>query len=115
MVYYLSGRLTENDDHAKVKNMMWSIRTLWRRIGESLGLAPEDLNKIDKKMRDDGECLGKVLEKWLRQAHTPERPITWKALVSALQQDQLKQETGAVVQEILEKYICRSDPGELFA
>ena len=95
--------------------MMWSIRTLWRRIGESLGLAPEDLNAIAKKEQDDGECLGQMLLKWLRQAHTPERPITWKALASALQQDQLKQDTGAVVQKILEKYICRSDPGELFA
>ena len=95
--------------------MLWSIRTLWRRIGESLGLAPEDLNAIAKKEQDDGECLGQMLLKWLRQSHTLERPITWETLVSALQQDQLRQETGAVVQKILAKYICRSDPGELFA
>ena len=74
-------------------------------IGQSLGLAPEDLNAIANKEHDDGDRLGQMLLKWLRRAHTSERPITWEALVSALQEEQLVEDTGAVVEKITEKYI----------
>lgn len=81
--------------------MLLDIRTYWREIGENLGLAPEDLNEIaNKEQCDDAAHLGQMLLKWLRQAHTPERPITWETLVSALQEGKLEEATGAIVEKI---------------
>lgn len=92
-------------DLCKVKNALWSVRCLWRGIGENLGVVPHDLDEIEKKERaDPGNCLGQVLLKWLRRASTTERPITWIGLVAALQMEQLRDDCGAVVEEIKLKY-----------
>ena len=92
-------------DLAIVKNELWPLRNLWRGIGENLGIRPHDLEEIAEiERRIPGNCFGSMLLKWLRRKSTPDHPITWEGLVTALQVGQLKDECGAVVEKIVRKF-----------
>lgn len=99
------------DDLVKVKNDLWKARILWRGIGENLGLSPAEIEEISiDENNNPGNCLRKVLLKWLRRESKPDKPITWKGLILALQEGQLKNECGALVECLKKKYDIVVDP-----
>ena len=86
-----------------VKNELWSVRTHWRGIGENLRLPNETLKAILIREREGpGACLREMLSSWLCKSSTPDRPITWGALVSALQ---TVEGCDGVAQAIAKKYL----------
>ena len=94
------------EDLAVVKNELWSARTNWREIGENLGEHPTSLDAIQIVERDRQDaCLREMLSNWLRKSSTPQRPISWGTLVSALQQGPLKEKCGRLADDIARKYL----------
>ena len=86
------------------------MRALWYNIGDNLRLKDSDLQAIRLQEREDpGSCLRAVLSKWLHQASTPDRPISWSVLLFALKQNNVASMSPPVIRVIEEKYLKKSE------
>ena len=48
-------------------NKLWSAKSKWYNIGLGLGLSADELDSIDQKGREPGDCLREVLSHWLKK------------------------------------------------
>ena len=77
-----AGLLTVNDLRT-VHKAVWDACTKWMDIGLELDLRVADLTAIDEAHHGDvGRCFNEMLSLWLRKV---DPPLTWSAMVAALQ------------------------------
>ena len=93
----LATRLTD-DDMGTVTNEIWKVRASFYNLGMNLKIDAGTLD-VAKREGDDGEALNLVIKTWLKK--NKPKP-TWKALIQALRQKNMKAETLA--EKIATKY-----------
>ena len=62
-------------------NELWNARSKWYNIGLGLGLSADELDSVDQKRKEPGDCLREVLIEWLKK-RTPKK----SQLIEALRQ-----------------------------
>ena len=79
------------EDLPVVKDALWEARTLWKNIGDALGIDAETLKSIETRERGNPDnCLRECLAEWLRggsetlAAAQQRQPRSWLTIVSAL-------------------------------
>ena len=86
MTYFYSKLLDEKPRKIDVFEQLVCIDTEWREIGNRLGVDANSLNGIAKTLISDQIRLDKVLQKWMdMDGHPPCSPVTWKAILEALE------------------------------
>ena len=62
-----------------VLNKLWNARSKWYNIGLGLGLSADELDSIDQKKKEPGDCLREALIEWLKKRN-PRKSQLVKAL-----------------------------------
>ena len=97
------------EDLQTVKNELWDARTLWKSIGDVLGIDDETLKSIAKDQDSQGDCLRECLAKWLsggaETSAVQRQPRSWRTIVDALRTPSVNRQSLA---ERIEKEYCTS-------
>ena len=92
------------EDLHVVNNALWEARTLWKNIGDALGVDAETLKSIATREHDNPDnCLRECLSEWLRggsetSAVAQQRqPMarSWCTIISALKTQSVNRESLA--------------------
>ena len=82
----MTDGILEEGDLPHVYGAVISIAANWKHFGTALGIAPGELDMIQKNHQESKDCLREVVLSWLKQCYDVNKfgLPTWKRLCAAV-------------------------------